>query len=693
MAERYWIETLGCPKNQVDSDKLVGTLTGDGFEAADSPEEADLVVVNTCAFIEAAREESIETVLSLADARHAGARLVVTGCMAERYGDELARALPEVDLVAPFGTPLTAGPGGEPTGRPSEVPPGSTPVAFGRRTTAPGPGEGAGAAPPSFDLLNLPRPASSVPWSYVKVAEGCDRNCGFCAIPSFRGKQRSRSVRSILDEIDQLDTGEYPLAEVVLVAQDLASFALDRSTRRSGPRLDGPAARGRRPIVDLVEAVAGRVPWARLLYLYPSALDDSLVEAVLATGVPYFDLSLQHVSRPLLTRMRRWGEGERFLERIRSIRSAEPAAAFRSSFIVGYPGETERDHDQLLAWIAEARLDWVGFFPFSNEAGTYAADLCDQVPGELVAERIRECTELQDAITASKREELIGSIDRGPGRRPGRSPVVPRGSRDRRGRRGARPPGGRSFRRRGRVRCGRARPDGRTGAGERRGRTVSGEALSPGLPAGASSGTIRRDTTFGPSALLTPANGITLLRLLATPVVIILIMVWGASWVTFVFGGLLALSDGIDGWLARRQGTTRSGAFLDPLADKVVVLGALFALVAKGIVWWLPVALIAAREIAMSVYRSAVGRHGVSVPARNSAKLKTLLQDIAIGMCLAPPLAGRTGLLDAAIWVATAMTLFTGVQYLLDGRRADRATQGHPDRQVPGVPNGPGTAG
>ncbi len=180
-------------------------------------------------------------------------------------------------------------------------------------------------------------------------------------------------------------------------------------------------------------------------------------------------------------------------------------------------------------------------------------------------------------------------------------------------------------------------------------------------------------TTFGPSALLTPANGITVLRLLATPVVIALIMLWGASWFTFVFGGLLAMSDGVDGWLARKQGTTRSGAFLDPLADKVVVLGALVALVAKGIVWWLPVAIIAVREIAMSVYRSVVGRHGISIPARNSAKLKTLLQDIAIGMCLAPPLAGHESILAAGIWVATGMTVFTGAQYFVDGRRAAQA--------------------
>jgi len=397
VAERYWIETLGCPKNQVDSDKLVGTLIGDGFEVAASPEVADLVVVNTCAFIEAARQESIDTVLTLADARRDGARIVVTGCMAERYGDELAEALPEVDLVAPFGASLTTGVHGAAHGA---VP---TPVTLG---TKPVP---AAAPLPSFDLLNLPRPASSAPWAYVKVAEGCDRNCGFCAIPSFRGKQRSRTAASILAEVDDLGGSTGTLSEVVLVAQDLSSFALDRSGGRTEPRLDGPAVGGNRPIVDLVAAVSARVRWTRLLYLYPSTLDDALVDAILATGVPYFDLSLQHVSRPLLKRMRRWGEGDRFLERIASIRSAEPTAAFRSSFIVGYPGESEDDHDRLLAWIAEAQLDWVGFFPFSNEAGTYAADLDGQVPEALVHERIRECTELQDAITARRREDLIGT--------------------------------------------------------------------------------------------------------------------------------------------------------------------------------------------------------------------------------------------------------------------------------------------
>jgi len=209
---------------------------------------------------------------------------------------------------------------------------------------------------------------------------------------------------------------------------------------------------------------------------------------------------------------------------------------------------------------------------------------------------------------------------------------------------------------------------------------MSDGAMQAGAP-------VARTTTFGPSALLTPANGITVIRLLATPVLIALIMLWGASWFTFVFGGLLAMSDGIDGWLARRQGTTRSGAFLDPLADKVVVLGALVALVAKGIVWWLPVAIIAVREIAMSVYRSVVGRHGISIPARNSAKFKTLLQDIAIGMCLAPPLATHQSILNAGIWVAAALTVFTGAQYFVDGRRAAR----RPVR--PATPSGVDAAG
>ncbi len=186
-----------------------------------------------------------------------------------------------------------------------------------------------------------------------------------------------------------------------------------------------------------------------------------------------------------------------------------------------------------------------------------------------------------------------------------------------------------------------------------------------------------RTYTFGPSALVTPANGITVLRLLATPLLIALIILWGASWSTMVIWGVLSFTDGIDGWVARRQGTTRSGAFLDPLADKVVVLGALIALVANGTIWWVPVSIIAVREVGMSVYRTVVGRRGVSIPARPSAKIKTLLQDVAIGLCLIPWLAPHHIVLSVAIWVATALTVFTGLQYYLDGRHMGEAAGAH----------------
>jgi CDP-diacylglycerol---glycerol-3-phosphate 3-phosphatidyltransferase len=180
--------------------------------------------------------------------------------------------------------------------------------------------------------------------------------------------------------------------------------------------------------------------------------------------------------------------------------------------------------------------------------------------------------------------------------------------------------------------------------------------------------------TFGPSALVTPANAVTVARLLAAPVYVLMLIAWGASWVNVVVGFVLAASDGLDGYMARRHGTTRSGAFLDPLADKAVVLGALITLAAQGHLPWLPVVLITAREAGMQAYRSWVGRRGVSIPARNTAKLKTFVQDLAVGTCIIPPLAHQHGLQVTMIWVACALTLYTGAEYLLDGRRALRGT-------------------
>ncbi len=365
MTQHFYLESLGCPKNDVDSDKIIGTLLKDGLVQTDEVSQADLVIVNTCAFIEDARRESIDTVLELSGQRKAGARVVVTGCMAERYGSELAESLPEADHIAGFGVPITL-----------------TKKSVGVTSQN----------VPAFDLLNLPRPKSRAPWAYIKIAEGCDRNCGFCAIPSFRGPQRSRDIESILTEVEQLE-----VKEIVLVAQDLASYGKDR-----------PNELGAGSIVGLVNRVASKVARTRLLYLYPSDLSDELIDAICATGVPYFDLSLQHVSKAHLRRMRRWGDGERFLNRITDIRKREPDAAMRSNFIVGYPGETEEDHDQLLNFVNEAQLDWCGFFAFSPEEGTHAISLPDRVPTSLMHERLAELRELQDSITAHRRDELIG---------------------------------------------------------------------------------------------------------------------------------------------------------------------------------------------------------------------------------------------------------------------------------------------
>jgi ribosomal protein S12 methylthiotransferase len=364
MVQRYYIETLGCPKNQVDSDKIAGKLIADGLVATEDASKADVVVVNTCAFIEEARKESIDTMLSLDDTRKRSSRLIVTGCMAERYGDELAEALPEADQVAGFGVPLQLG---------------RKPIAVTGEI-------------PKFDLLNLPRPKSTSPWAYVKIAEGCDRSCGFCAIPSFRGPQRSRDVASILTEVEQLE-----VREIVLIAQDLASYGKDR-----------PDELGAGSIVQLVRDVAAMADWVRLLYLYPSDLSDELIDAILDTGVPYFDLSLQHASKEHLRRMKRWGDGPRFLERIARIRTLSPEAAFRSNFIVGYPGETEEDHDQLLSFVREAQLDWCGFFAFSPEDGTHALTLPNRVEEGLMNERLAELRELQDNISAERRDLLLG---------------------------------------------------------------------------------------------------------------------------------------------------------------------------------------------------------------------------------------------------------------------------------------------
>lgn len=377
----YWIETLGCAKNEVDSDKLGFRAQSVGMHQAKELTTADLILVNTCAFIESAREESISVILDTLATKSTHSKVVVTGCMAERYRSELMQALPEVDLIVGFGEEFLIE---QPKISRSEI---GVPISISRKRKVQ-------IAPKmdldsSFDLLNLPIGRSHRPYAYLKVAEGCNRKCGFCAIPSFRGPQRSRDFEELLDEARVLGS-----PEIIAIAQDLASYGTD--------------IYGKSRLVELLSALNLSVPWVRLLYIYPSQLNSALIEAIGESRLNYFDLSLQHVSRSLLRRMRRPGSAQSYLDKIERIRREYPSAVFRSNFIVGYPGETEDDHDQLIEFISSAKLDWVGFFPFSDEEGTYAHDLDDHVPQELIRERLSEVSEIADSITRVRRASQVG---------------------------------------------------------------------------------------------------------------------------------------------------------------------------------------------------------------------------------------------------------------------------------------------
>ncbi len=376
MKPTYWIETLGCAKNEVDSEKVAFRASSAGLGRARSLAGADLVVVNTCAFIESAREESVNAVLDALETKKAGARVVVTGCMAERYRGELVDALPEVDVVAGFDQDFI---GEYAAGAGEALSLGPT-----RRKSLPTMDLNS-----SYDLLNLPTGPSKRPFAYLKAAEGCDRKCGFCAIPSFRGRQRSRELEDLVAEARTLGS-----KEIVVVAQDLAWYGKDLY--------------GEKRLVELVRRLGEVAHWVRLVYIYPSELNGELIDAIGSSGLRYFDLSLQHVSRPLLRRMRRPGAAETYLSKISAIRDRFPDAVFRSNFIIGYPGETEEDHDALLEFLRQARLDWVAFFPYSREAGTYADGLEGHVPSALAAERLAEASEVAERISLLRRSAQVG---------------------------------------------------------------------------------------------------------------------------------------------------------------------------------------------------------------------------------------------------------------------------------------------
>jgi ribosomal protein S12 methylthiotransferase RimO len=405
------IVTLGCGRNEVDSQNAAGLLTASGYRVVDDPEQADAVVVNTCAFVEAAKRESIETVLDAAALKdHGRARTVlVTGCLAERYTEELRVELPEADAIVPFAdygrlpellgrgtTEVRPRPGGRQA--PGPVLPGAIPppnhpspslVPAGRRALPmvfPTP---AGAAFPA-------RAPARGPVALVKLAEGCDRDCSFCAIPSFRGRFRSRRPTEVLDEVAWL-AGQ-GVSEVCLVAENSTSYGKDLG--------------GREALIHLLSDLAAvdGLRRVRLNYLQPDELTPGLLEEMAANPVvcSYFDLSLQHASAPVLRRMRRGGSAERFLELVGQIRALDPDAAFRSNFILGFPGETAADVRELEAFLEAARLDWVAFFAWSPEDGTSALELDGRVPEATARDRVERVQELQDRLLAEAQEGWVG---------------------------------------------------------------------------------------------------------------------------------------------------------------------------------------------------------------------------------------------------------------------------------------------
>jgi len=370
-----WLTTLGCAKNQVDSEKLTAMLAEAGYDQATDPAGADVVMVNTCAFIEAARAESVETILEIEAVKRPGANLVVLGCMAQRFGAEISAALPEADAVLGLD-------------RYGEL------IRTLDRLTNWQP---VGLRQLPMDILHaVNRPAPTAPYAYVKVAEGCDKPCTFCAIPLIRGKQRSRRPTNIRDEISVLTAAG--VGEVVLVAQDLASYGRD---------IEAP---GR--LVELLRFVSDvdGLRRLRLLYLYPQEIRPALIEEMTTNPmiVPYFDLSLQHAEKRLLRAMSRSGSGSRYLDLIARIRSATPEAALRSSFIVGFPGETEDDVETLAEFLEQAHLDWAGFFPYSAEVGTPAADLPGRVDPDAIGARLRYLQRTQDEMTEQANAAQVG---------------------------------------------------------------------------------------------------------------------------------------------------------------------------------------------------------------------------------------------------------------------------------------------
>ncbi len=389
--QRIYFVSLGCPKNQVDTEVMLGQVQAAGHSLVDAPEGADVIVVNTCAFIDAAKEESVDTILEMAQHKHhAGQKLVVTGCLAQRYAGELARDIPEIDHILGSSDFLSIAKALEPA---------QETRARSRRKGLPV--VQVAETPAYIYDHDTPRVRIGAPHTaYVKIAEGCDRPCAFCIIPKLRGPQRSRGIDDIVAEVRAL--GAEGVVEVNLIAQDLTRYGWDRGT--------SPEARA--TLAQLLRQLGkvDGVSWIRLHYTFPSAFDDELIDVIASEPkvVKYIDVPLQHISDAMLKRMRRGHTGRVTRELVGKLRSRIDNLVLRTTFIVGHPGETAAEFDELCAFVAESRFERAGAFTFSVEPGTVSAILPHRVDPAVAAERQQTLMEIQRQISRAHHEAMVG---------------------------------------------------------------------------------------------------------------------------------------------------------------------------------------------------------------------------------------------------------------------------------------------
>ena len=387
------VVTLGCARNEVDSEELAGRLAADGWTLVDDVESAEVALVNTCGFIESAKKDSVDALLEANSLKgHGVTRAVVAvGCMAERYGNELAAALPEADAILGFddykdiSARLQSIIAGE--SHKSHVP-------RDRRALLPiAPVDRADARESEeFSRKRL----GNAPWAPLKIASGCDRRCSFCAIPYFRGSFISRRPTDIIKEARWL--AENGVTELFLVSENTTSYGKDLGDLQLMEK-----------ILPDIAALPG-VERVRLSYLQPAEMRPTLIQAMIATDktAPYFDLSFQHTSPTVLRRMRRFGDSEKFLHLISQVRAVSPEAGIRSNFIVGFPGETQEDFDDLADFINKAKLDAVGVFGYSDEDNTEALNLSDKVDADVIAQRVETLSSLADEMVSLRAQARIG---------------------------------------------------------------------------------------------------------------------------------------------------------------------------------------------------------------------------------------------------------------------------------------------